>query len=206
MVDTDTRASKVLRRNLKDSGVLAPEVRPGDPVKKALTTVIQSSISQFQSIAGAAAVSPQAACSLFEIDPRAELPVRPRLSERTTRKKSVDTKARVLTGIWAAAPYLHNGSVPTLNDLLRPVAQRPSEFLVGPDYDPVNVGLAASQGSLHTVMKTTDCGEPDSGNSRCGHEYWPLDEEDKKARHRIPRRSCSPHPSSHHRQGGTDLP
>ncbi len=46
--------------------------------------------------------------------------------------------ARVLEGIWAAAPYLHNGSVPTLYDLLPPVDlllpadQRPKAFKIGP--------------------------------------------------------------------------
>jgi len=44
-------------------------------------------------------------------------------------------KARPLNGIWATAPYLHNGSVPTLNALLnsrsRPVywrTQNPREY------------------------------------------------------------------------------
>jgi hypothetical protein len=37
----------------------------------------------------------------------------------------------VLYGVWAAAPYLHNGSVPTLEDLLKPVAERPKSFKVG---------------------------------------------------------------------------
>ena len=32
-------------------------------------------------------------------------------------------EARVLYGIWAAAPYLHNGSVPTLEDLLKPASE-----------------------------------------------------------------------------------
>ena len=31
-----------------------------------------------------------------------------------------------LDGIWLRAPYLHNGSVPTLADLLKPVSERPS--------------------------------------------------------------------------------
>lgn len=35
-----------------------------------------------------------------------------------------------LTGIWASAPYLHNGSVPTLAALLAP-ATRPARFMVG---------------------------------------------------------------------------
>src|SRR4029453_5643033 len=39
-------------------------------------------------------------------------------------------KADVLHGIWAQAPYLHNGSVPTLGQLLCP-ATRPPRFLRG---------------------------------------------------------------------------
>lgn len=80
-------------------------------------------------------------------------------------------EARVLQGIWAAAPYLHNGTVPTLADLLKPVSQRPASFDVGLGYDTVNVGLATTQTGLHAVRRTTDCSALDSGNSRCGHKY-----------------------------------
>jgi len=38
-----------------------------------------------------------------------------------------------LDGIWARAPYLHNGSVPTLWDLLTPAAERPKAFTIGGD-------------------------------------------------------------------------
>ncbi len=37
-----------------------------------------------------------------------------------------------LRGVFATAPYLHNGSVPTLDDLLRAPADRPKSFPVGP--------------------------------------------------------------------------
>ena len=40
-------------------------------------------------------------------------------------------EARVLSGIWAVGPYLHNGSVPTLYDLLKPVGERPRRFRGG---------------------------------------------------------------------------
>lgn len=47
-----------------------------------------------------------------------------------------------LPGIWAQAPYLHNGSVPTLYHLLRP-KERPDSFIKGRlDYDPARVGYA----------------------------------------------------------------
>ncbi|MCA9526326.1 MAG: hypothetical protein KC549_08520, partial [Myxococcales bacterium] len=50
-------------------------------------------------------------------------------------------KARPLNGVWASAPYLHNGSVPSLYDLLLPVDQRPVTFKVGRwAFDPVKVG------------------------------------------------------------------
>jgi len=53
--------------------------------------------------------------------------------------------ALALDGIWARAPYLHNGSVPTLQDLLTPVENRPQMFYRGNDvYDPVNVGFVTN--------------------------------------------------------------
>ena len=43
------------------------------------------------------------------------------------------------------APYSHNGSVPTLRDLLEPVDRRPTSFCRGYNvYDPVNVGFESS--------------------------------------------------------------
>jgi mono/diheme cytochrome c family protein len=81
-------------------------------------------------------------------------------------------EARVLQGIWAAAPYLHNGSVPSLAELLKPAAERVGVFQVGPAYDTVNIGLAAEQPVFNNyTLRTTDCGDRNSGNSRCGHEY-----------------------------------
>ncbi len=61
--------------------------------------------------------------------------------------------AQYLDGIWLSAPYLHNGSVPTLRDLLRPVAQRPAVFYRGYDlYDPANVGfVSACRLQAHSV-------------------------------------------------------
>ena len=58
-----------------------------------------------------------------------------------------------LDGIWARSPYLHNGSVPTLRDLLEPSARRPAVWYRGSDeLDLVKVGYrsdaAAPGGSL----------------------------------------------------------
>jgi hypothetical protein len=78
-----------------------------------------------------------------------------------------------MQGIWAAAPYLHNGSVPTLAELLKPADQRVTAFKVGPAYDTVNVGLAVQlqQTQFNYTLTTTDCSDLNSGNSRCGHEF-----------------------------------
>ena len=89
-------------------------------------------------------------------------------------------ESKVLQGVWAAAPYLHNGSVPSLAALLTPAAARPTSFQVGPVYDIINVGLAAEQpkGSA-TVRVTTDCSTM-AGNSRCGHEFGTALTQDEK--------------------------
>ncbi len=80
-------------------------------------------------------------------------------------------ESRVLQGIWAAAPYLHNGSVSTLSELLTPSEKRASEFKVGPAYDIDKIGLAVEQTKFNFTLKTTDCSDRNSGNSRCGHDY-----------------------------------
>jgi hypothetical protein len=91
-------------------------------------------------------------------------------------------EARVMEGIWAAAPYLHNGSIPTLYDLLLPADQRPKAFKIGPAYDKVNVGLAIEQTKFDYTLDTTDCSDRNSGSSRCGHEFGTqLPPEEKKA-------------------------
>ncbi len=76
-------------------------------------------------------------------------------------------KARPLDGIWATAPYLHNGSVPTLYELMLPAAQRQKRFMLGTrTYDPVRVGYAAAApGNRFTFDASID------GNSNTGHEY-----------------------------------
>jgi len=88
-----------------------------------------------------------------------------------TATPSYPYESRVLRGIWAAAPYLHNGSVQSLAELLTPSEKRLAEFKVGPAYDPDKVGLAVEQTKFNFTLKTTDCSDRNSGNSRCGHDY-----------------------------------
>jgi mono/diheme cytochrome c family protein len=77
-------------------------------------------------------------------------------------------RARPLNGIWATAPYLHNGSVPNLYDLLLSPAHRPKFFYVGSwEFDPVHVGVET--GSPFAGAFYFDTRLP--GNANSGHEY-----------------------------------
>lgn len=82
-------------------------------------------------------------------------------------------KARPLNGIWATAPYLHNGSVPSLYQLLLPADQRVKEFTVGRRaFDPVHVGFQTDPFDGGFRFRTHDeMGRPIPGNSNAGHEY-----------------------------------
>jgi mono/diheme cytochrome c family protein len=90
--------------------------------------------------------------------------------------------ARPLTGVWAAAPYLHNGSVPTLYDLLHP-DQRPARFAVGNrEFDPVRVGYQndlTAAGANGWVYDTTQPGNSNIGHS--GDAFGTSLTEDRKA-------------------------
>jgi mono/diheme cytochrome c family protein len=97
--------------------------------------------------------------------------IRAPASLQASAAPSARYESRVMEGIWAAAPYLHNGSVPTLADLLEPSDRRPARFDVGADYDTARVGLAATQSGLHSTTETTGCDDRGSGNSRCGHDF-----------------------------------
>ncbi len=79
--------------------------------------------------------------------------------------------AVALDGVWARAPYLHNGSIPSLRDLLEPVENRPKVFYRGNDlYDPQNVGFrsdASSRAGRQFFKFDTTL----PGNSNQGHTY-----------------------------------
>jgi hypothetical protein len=91
-------------------------------------------------------------------------------------------EARVLHGIWATAPYLHNGSVPNLWELLKPAKERKPNFKVGSRvFDPKNVGYDTEQSPFPNGAFVTD---PDNanGNGNGGHEYGTdLSEDDRWA-------------------------
>lgn len=101
------------------------------------------------------------------------------------KPRTASYKARPLNGIWATAPYLHNGSVPTLMQLLKP-NKREKVFYVGSrEFDPVEVGFK---------YKESDYGPDDpkflfdtlrKGNHNTGHnnygDYFEKNDEDFSA-------------------------
>ena len=75
-----------------------------------------------------------------------------------------------LDGIWLRAPYLHNGSVPTLRDLLEPPERRPTVFWRGYSvYDFQNVGFVSSGPEAERFGWRHDTSVRGNGNG--GHVY-----------------------------------
>jgi mono/diheme cytochrome c family protein len=97
-----------------------------------------------------------------------------------------------LEGIWCRGPYLHNGSVPTLADLLRPAAERPVLFYTGGDtgYDFDRVGLpyqeerapGGKRAGRRSSAKQFPFDTRGPGNGNGGHEFGTrLAPEDRRA-------------------------
>jgi mono/diheme cytochrome c family protein len=75
-----------------------------------------------------------------------------------------------LDGLWLRAPYLHNGSVPSLADLLEPVDKRPRLFWRGYDvFDGARVGFESMSAEAKRIGTPFDVTKP--GNSNAGHAY-----------------------------------
>lgn len=76
-------------------------------------------------------------------------------------------KARPLHGVWATPPFLHNGSVPTLFQLLSPVSERQAQFWVGNfEFNPRQVGFNNERFPGGFLFDTEI-----TGNSNRGHEF-----------------------------------
>lgn len=76
--------------------------------------------------------------------------------------------SRPLNGIWASAPYLHNGSVPSLYDLLLPPDKRPKSFQTGSrEFDPKEVGYVHDG----TIGGSFQFDTTKSGNANSGHTF-----------------------------------
>ena len=82
-------------------------------------------------------------------------------------------KGRPLNGIWATAPYLHNGSVKSLFELLRPPELRAKSFFVGNrEFDAKHIGYVDAPAPYGRLFSVNDAqGMLIEGNSNLGHDY-----------------------------------
>jgi hypothetical protein len=109
--------------------------------------------------------------------------------------KSRGYAATPLTGVWANFPYLHNGSVPTLDDLLGPAAARPKIFQItaARTLDRARVGQPLftdrSVGRLGEAELVRRFGEERDwfntsrpGSSNSGHDFWSVIRNDANRR------------------------
>lgn len=141
-----------------EKGVYAAE----EPVTTLLSDLVRGSLKQMKPAALAAVANAKMHGQAEQTERQGDYTP---ASEANPRAHLMTYKARPLNGIWAASPYLHNGSVPTLYDLLLPAAQRPKTFKVGRwAYDPKKVGYVYDSGP-----STVDTSIP--GNLNTGHEY-----------------------------------
>ena len=93
------------------------------------------------------------------------------LGFRESRRPSVAQlttyKARPLNGSAFTAPYLHNGSVASIYELLLPATERLKRFYVGSKrFNPVQLGFSTKRGPTSVLLDTTAL-----GNSNAGHEF-----------------------------------
>lgn len=182
-VGTDAREYSILARTI-DTGILQGARIPfieNEPLKRrdngarALGVAVKSSVLQhlFPGLFLTARARGKLDLALRLLEPQIQM-LKGAMYQTPKPDPAAPFKyeARVLQGIWAAAPYLHNGSVPTLAQLLEPAAKRAATFKIGPAYDTANVGLAVEQSKFNSTLKTTGCGAGRmSGDSNCGHEY-----------------------------------
>ncbi len=75
-------------------------------------------------------------------------------------------KAAPRDGVWATPPFMHNGSVPNLYEMLIPAKERTKKFYIGREFDPVKVGLDMSAKPGRFLLDTSL-----PGNSNVGHSF-----------------------------------
>lgn len=175
-VGTDPAMTTSVACRTADTGMLAGSRQPPIGGHKLGTTdfvsnvaanigigVLENWLATGSSIHTAAKTKPTAASQAVQAIPK---PFRTATAATGTCQESLKVyKAGPLNGIWATAPYLHNGSVPNLYQLLLPGSQRAKQFKVGSrKFDSLNVGFDTQEGTFEF-----DTALP--GNSNAGHSY-----------------------------------
>ena len=141
-------------------------------------TPSEPAIKAYRNLRKDASIAPFAAATRVVGAPEFDSPVK---MQRAQKCRDLDQaqvffmayKAGPLNGIWATAPYLHNGSVPTLHELLLPPSQRKGVFWVGGmQFDPSDVGFKSGPGDGPFEFRVRDAsGKIIPGNDNAGHDY-----------------------------------
>jgi hypothetical protein len=112
------------------------------------------------------------------------------IANSVNAKRTGGYVAPILSGVWMTAPYLHNGSVPTIWHLMRPQS-RPPKFMVGGhklDYSRLGIaGELAADGVMRYPQGYVPWADPgvhdtaQPGKSNAGHarEFEGLGESQK---------------------------
>jgi hypothetical protein len=146
-------------------GVLEAWLLSGGDLATARTALFKAQTDTSSQTLAQAKNLPALAANLLEKLPQVPVPYEPTPDIPTNCMGAKEVyKGGPLAGIWATAPYLHNGSVANLYQLLLPSSQRLSTFKVGSrEFDPLNVGFVYTDGTF-----VFDTSVP--GNSNKGHE------------------------------------
>ncbi len=89
--------------------------------------------------------------------------------EPYTPRSLTELKASPLAGVWATGPYLHNGSVPTVYELLSPEGERRDVFWTGGrELDRSHLGFVSDDAPGRFRFDTSL-----PGNRNTGHNYPP---------------------------------
>lgn len=169
VVGTDDQSAKNLVQARAPAGILEGAISPkGEKYGRELSALalIGDLVTRTLAAQPTAALRAITSAKLHGLTAGEKHGDHPQRSDSDPSAELMSYKARPLNGVWASAPYLHNGSVPTLYDLLLPPAERPRKFAVGRwEYDPRKVGYV-SAGQVPFVLDTSVI-----GNSNRGHEY-----------------------------------
>jgi hypothetical protein len=166
--------------NSEPASEVLVHVIAGTIVKRPLEPFGPKELVQFNKVLGGSEIHDLAKADVDEIrsdvltDPSGLLKKLADLYELPPQSKVPSYKARPLNGIWATAPFLHNGSVPNLAQLLLPPKDRVDHFYVGSrEFDPVNVGFASEKSfsGAFEFRVNDEAGKPIPGNSNGGHVY-----------------------------------
>ena len=177
-VGTDPTYVDSLVQRLVRTNTATAQAHEGHPVVPAAAYFLKTAgaiVTRAMNEAGLSD-SEKAAFSGFRLRP----PDTPGGEAQAYRPPSImDLKAGPIPGIWASGPYLHNGSVPTVYELLSPVEERRKVFWTGGrELDRQRLGFVSEDAPGRFRFDTGL-----AGNRNTGHHYPPqgLSPDERKA-------------------------